>query len=392
MTNEKESLPVPLAALRRTPGDEARRIPALDGLRGVAVVLVIIGHYIHWIALGSLGVAIFYVLSGFLITGLLVAEHDQRGTISLRAFYARRTLRIMPAAYVFLAVAWLVLRGTPDNPPVGAWLASLFYYADYWVAVHVQRANQIGHTWSLAIEEQFYLIWPLLLLSMLKGGVRSFRGVRTFLVVLILLVWVWRLVLTYVLGVHPHYLQFAFDTRADYLAVGCLLALSRGTGPFRTVTESARSYPAFALGTAFALALLTFTLSSTRSYALSYPVEVVLIGLLMTQLMGATTSPLWRWLDHPAARWLGALSYSLYLYHMLARYAAGHLVAGPTRQGLLAVLLALPLAMLSYYGVERPALRWRARRFPAPQAATARTHGNLGPAAANVEPQRQLAR
>src|SRR6476469_156059 len=96
-----------------TPTTSAGRFPALDGLRAIAVALVMVGQAGRWIPIGSLGVAIFFVLSGFLITGLLLQEAEGTGTIRLRRFYARRALRIMPAAFVFLAVAWLVLHGTP---------------------------------------------------------------------------------------------------------------------------------------------------------------------------------------------------------------------------------------------------------------------------------------
>lgn len=341
------------------------RYPALDGLRAVAVALVMVGHYAHRTEIGLLGVAIFYVLSGFLITGLLLAEYDRTGTVRLGAFYARRALRIMPAAYVFFLVAWLVLRKTEANPPTGAWLSSLFYYSDYWSALHFRPSTQITHTWSLAVEERFYLGWPVLLLLWRPKGMLT---VWRWLGLAILMVWSWRLGLS-LIGLPAdrvtHYLQFAFDCRLDYLALGCALATAWHTDLWRAVSNASQAHRWLPIIPVVALASLTLTLGRWRWWALSFPLEGALITAMLVLLMAAR----WRWLDHPVARSLGMLSYSIYLYHMLAWYLAGEVVTHPVLHGVLGALLTLPLAWLSYAFVERPALRWRDRRVPAQRTA-----------------------
>jgi peptidoglycan/LPS O-acetylase OafA/YrhL len=334
------------------------RYPALDGLRAIAVALVMVGHAGHWLPLGSLGVAIFFVLSGFLITGLLLKEVHHSDTIRLGRFYVRRTLRIMPAAFTFLFIAWLILHGGPANPPSGEWLASAFYYNDYYVAVHPRPGTQITHTWSLAVEEQFYLLWPALLLWRHPRGLGT---VRHDLILAILAVWIWRGALTAV--VPPHYMQFAFDTRCDFLALGCLLAASQNTKPFRALANLAKEHRSLPLLPLVGLVALTAAMMSVRArpLAISYPLEGVLIVLLIHHLLAAQ----WLWLDHPAMRKLGALSYSLYLYHLIASYLARQVWQETWRVSVVGSIMALALAWASYEWVEQPILRWRDRKFPA---------------------------
>lgn len=336
----------------------SNRFPALDGLRAIAVSLVLVGHAGHWLPIGSLGVAVFFVLSGFLITGLLLQEVHDSGTIRLGRFYVRRTLRIMPAAFTFLFVAWLILHGGPANPPSGEWVASAFYYNDYYVAVHPRPGTQITHTWSLAVEEQFYLLWPALLLWRHPRGVTT---VRRDLILAILAVWIWRGSLAGV--VRPHYMQFAFDTRCDFLALGCLLAVSRNTRRLRVLAELVHRHRWLPVLPILGLVALTAAMMSipTRPLAISYPLEGVLIALLIHHLLVAR----WCWLDHPIMRRLGALSYSLYLYHLLAYYLAGRVWQDPWCMSAVGTGIALIVAWASYEWIERPILRWRDHRFPA---------------------------
>jgi peptidoglycan/LPS O-acetylase OafA/YrhL len=326
-----------------------------------------VGHYAHRTEVGTLGVAIFYVLSGFLITGLLLAEHQRTGAIRLRAFYARRALRIMPAFYVFLAVAWLILHGTEAMPPRGTWWASAFYLNDYWSALNYRPSTQITHTWSLGVEEKFYLVWPLLLLLRWPKGIGP---VLRLLALAIFGVWLWRALLAAAGVPMPqltHYLQFAFESRIDYLAFGCVLAVAQYTGTWDSLTRYTAARRWLPILPIIALVALILTLGRWRWWVVSYPAEGTLISLMLFMLLAAR----WRWLDHRVSRYLGALSYSIYLYHMLAWYLAGQLVADPMLSRVIGAMLTLALAWLSYTFIERPALRWRDRRVPAQRAAVA---------------------
>jgi peptidoglycan/LPS O-acetylase OafA/YrhL len=339
------------------------RWPAIDGLRAVAVSLVMIGHYAHVTEIGSLGVETFYVISGFLITWLLVSEYEGTGSIRPGTFYLRRSFRIFPAFYVFLFINALVLAGTPAMPRPGFWAAAATYTADYYAATHVEPSGALTHTWSLAVEEQFYLLWPLLLAFLLRKGRRT-AGLAVLGVMVA--VTVWRVGLVRLVGVPSHYLQFAPDARADFLAVGALVALGWGMPSYQAFATRLDQKRWLLLLTVAALVAVAATLGRARAFELSYPVKVVLLGLLLAQLVGPKGRGTWRLLDRPLMRWLGAISYSLYLYHYLIWVVVGWTISDPMVRGVLGAALTLPVAALSYYGVERPFLRLRERIRPAP--------------------------
>src|SRR5262249_53898603 len=148
--------------------------PALDGIRGVAVIAVLAGHS-GWLSGGFLGVDAFFALSGFLITRLLTDEDDATGSIALSLFYARRWPRLLPALLVLVVVCTTILLTTVPTEfgPLALQEASavVFYIAN-WAWVFGLPLGIYGHTWSLGIEEQFYLLWPLGLLALLRAGIR----------------------------------------------------------------------------------------------------------------------------------------------------------------------------------------------------------------------------
>src|SRR3984893_4831509 len=228
------SLPTQLESLL-----DRSHIPALDGLRAVAVFLVIIAHFGFAQVPGAHGVMIFFVLSGFLITWLLLKESERYGKISLAGFYKRRTLRIFPAFYVYwlILITLLVATGKAVLWP-HAWSA-LFYTSNYYSAINGDPNNGLSHTWSLAIEEQFYLLWPFVFL-MLRGNLKR---MTVFLTAVIGAVWIHRAILCFVFHVDQAYIYAAFDTRLDELMVGCLVAvlLKRRSlsGLWRAISASA---------------------------------------------------------------------------------------------------------------------------------------------------------
>src|SRR5580704_558230 len=209
-----------------------RYLPALDGLRAIAAMLVFLFHTGH-LPGGWVGVDIFFVLSGYLITSILLTEHERTGVINLRHFYGRRACRLLPALIIVIGVAVVIavcLRNKVRDIEIDA-VAALFYVLDYRYAlmVNLTHATDLAHLWSLSIEEQFYFLWPLTLIILLKTGTRRMAFRMTL--ILILVVAAWRVFMFATRADPSIRIYFAFDTRVDELLIGCSLALweSRGS-------------------------------------------------------------------------------------------------------------------------------------------------------------------
>ncbi len=196
--------------------------PSLDGMRAVAVTCVVAFHATHWLPGGWAGVDVFFVLSGFLITSLLAQEIEASGSIDLGSFYLRRALRLVPALTVMLlaSLAVAVLLPSRTLEDVRAIGLAGTYLMNWNRAFALFPQAWLGHTWSLAMEEQFYLLWPAILLL-----IRARRPV-TLISALVVLVTVWRLVLV-LSGAPAERTYNGFDTHADGLLIGSALALFR---------------------------------------------------------------------------------------------------------------------------------------------------------------------
>ncbi len=361
---------IALAQPCRTPALEAAvhgsHIRGLDGIRGVSALLVLGSHLLLPRQYGALGVSIFFVLSGFLITLLLVREADATGTVSLKAFYLRRTLRIFPAFYVF----WLVcLAAAPLRGAITPWpeaASAVFYLGDYYAATKYAwyagaGASIMGITWSLGIEEKFYLIWPWMF-RRYAGDPRRLLGL---ILACIGLVWAYRLVMS-PLPLPRAYLQFAFESRLDNILYGCLLAVAVKTGAADKYQWLISRWRAGPLITAAALAASVYVserLGPAYDYRLGMTLQSILITCLLAQAVALSGDPLWRWLEARPMRYSGHLSYSLYLYHATA--AALVFWAWPglrLRYSVpLAILASFAAAALSYHCVERPFLKLKER-------------------------------
>ena len=211
----------------------AKHLPALDGLRAVAVFVVISYHAGLMKGIpGDLGVTLFFVLSGFLITWLLLREFAATGSISIRSFYARRALRIFPAYYVFILFSLAVDTALGHRWSRGLIAVAFTYLVNYYNAFNGHPITSIAHAWSLAVEEQFYLLWPLACLSLLR---RSRASAARAVALVIVATVAWRSVLYLLLHAPASYVYNAFDTRCDSLAIGCLIALSLESHWFRAM-------------------------------------------------------------------------------------------------------------------------------------------------------------
>ncbi len=337
-------------------------IPALDGLRAISVALVIFYHAGIPVS-GPLGVLIFFVISGFLITWLLLKENEKHGTVSLRGFYRRRTFRIFPAFYCFWVVSValrMLSRGSVPWPT--AW-SSFFYYANYYHGI-VRPADQfLIHTWSLAVEEQFYLFWPLVFLLFRKNGTRLAWAT----VGIIAVVCAHRTALC-LSGTPYQYTRYTFDCRADSILWGCLLAVLLRNGYLRPLWSVVCRFSWLALIPATIVAVLANT---GVPDVIVLTVLPPLVAVLIAQLVLQSEGQMWSWLDSGVARYFGKISYPLYLYHGIGLGIATRLPVHPAVQLLLTVGIAVGIASLSYYVIERPLLKYKAPARRALVGATA---------------------
>jgi peptidoglycan/LPS O-acetylase OafA/YrhL len=344
----------------------AARFASLDGLRAVSILLVVVSHlYASPVAysltrhldrwdIGNLGVRVFFVISGFLITSLLLDEKAKTGHISLRGFYIRRFFRIAPVYYLYLlVVALLVPFGFANASPQDL-TAAFLYLSNYW-----SPHWSVGHTWSLAVEEQFYLLWPCALVFL--GNRRSRNCALAFLLVVPIL-------RTTELVLHWDKANRTFEAVADALATGCLLALCReqlwSIDIYRRVLQSRWFW---------VLPVVLFVVLA-RSPKLIWNAAVGLavlnigIAMVLDRYMRIPDGPVGRFLNARPIVWIGTLSYSIYLWHILFILNEGmpHQWVFP-----LNVVCALLAAIASYYLVERPFLSLRTRLFAAPQRKSA---------------------
>jgi peptidoglycan/LPS O-acetylase OafA/YrhL len=333
-------------------------IPALDGLRAIAVFLVIFYHFgFSWVP-GGRGVTAFFVLSGFLITWLLVNEDEKTNSVSLSGFYVRRVLRIFPAFYCYWALLIALLLFKHQVIPWPHGLSSLFYLSNYYIALNGDPQNGFSHTWSLAIEEQFYLLWPLAFWFWR----RNLPRLTVHLVGIVGAVWLYRALLVFLLKVDQAYIYAAFETRLDHLMVGCLLAVLLKRGVLRSFWKAVCSSVYLPLLTVALLAGSIFLgeLSFDRYRdVVGFAVEPVLFAVLVVQLIRFCSAQPWKWIEWPVLRYLGRISYSLYLYQQITLYPVRRVLAAQPvfLQLAVAIILTVIVASASYYLIEQPFLR-----------------------------------
>lgn len=352
----------------------ALRIASLDGARAVSIGLVILSHlrllrhlpllwrldeqnffaYGPYIDLGNLGVRVFFVISGFLITHLLLEEERRTGSISLRRFYLRRVLRIIPAYWAYLAVIAILI---PSGIASAHWseLASAFVYITDYRIPH----GALTHTWSLSVEEQFYLLWPAVLV--LLGGARGYRACLVVLIAAPLL----RTLSD--LGIVATSSKFSFDASCDALAVGCILALFRERLWRFTAYRRLVSSPAVFLAALASLPLMSELVPFSVRDLIGIPLLNIGVAMALDRCMRNPVSLSGKFLNLPLLVWLGTLSYSLYLWQQFWAFGSFRL---PLPLRLSGMLLC---ACGSYYLIERPllGLRARLRRVPVAQSTAA---------------------
>jgi peptidoglycan/LPS O-acetylase OafA/YrhL len=364
--------PIRATSPRRGPGSsDARRpahLPQLDGLRTVAVTLVLVYHVartqeMSFLPGGFVGVDVFFVLSGLLITSLLLREHRTTGRLDLRRFYVRRLWRLYPALVLVSAVVAVVFTFFPSvfgleaASPVEA-LVALAYGMSWWSGLELPGGPYLlGLTWSLSVEEHFYLLWPLALLLLRRGG-----GVRPVVAVAVLAnaypAVLWHL------GADPDRLYYMADARFAQMLTGCALAAALFAQP-----DLGRLRPAVSgrAATLSARAIAVVALTGSRYEAWYWSGGMQLIGVGAAVVIGhlvvhrdSRMSALLRWGPLPT---LGVWSYGIYLWHLPLIRLAQPVFGETTLVAVAGALAAVPVAAASFRFVEQPLQRRRTLRL-----------------------------
>jgi peptidoglycan/LPS O-acetylase OafA/YrhL len=353
-----------------------RYVPALDGMRAGAVLMVILAHFgLERFIPGGFGVTAFFWISGFLITGQLVAELDRSGRVDFTRFYIRRFLRLMPAAFVYITIAGIAFTLAGGTLTLVGWLAAFFYGANYYDIFIEYRSlpsgafNPLGHLWSLAVEEHYYIFWPLLLAMLHRR-----RAALKVLVGLCVAVVLWRLFLFQacyigqepgpaggICGQFVAYRNYkGTDTRLDSIAWGALVAMLAASTWRVQLAQllGSRAVQIVALGAL----LLTFMIRNNEFREVwRYSIQGIALSVLIPAVIG-TQSPLRTLLELPLFVWIGRLSYSLYLWHWgSVTFADWAFPAHDFAWLACAVGVTCLGAGFSYYAIERPMIGLRRR-------------------------------
>lgn len=357
-----------------------RGIPSLDGWRALSIAMVLALHslqgihfrlashtantLIYSLANGAMGVRIFFVISGYLITRLLLREQERTGRISLSGFYTRRVFRILPPLYLYLGVIVALIAA-------GRILLSMRYpaYAAAFLTIYANSPDRdfwvLEHTWSLCVEEQFYLLWPFALVWALKTSdvvtrqKRAMRAAAISIIVIVILRIPWYL--PPFTALHP--LGNAFF-QLDGILFGAFAAVAEGNAAFEHWYTRATQRP-------WVLVVLLFGISSYLENAfpgkyirtVGAPLDGLLIMWLLLWTVRQPSTPFARWLNWRPVAWVGVLSYSLYLWQTIFLHDSNEQIFDiPYHLPILAsIVLVFVAACISFYFVEQPVLRLRDR-------------------------------
>ncbi len=322
-------------------------IPSLDGLRAVSIGLVIFAHSINSDFLGNLGVRVFFVISGYLITFLHLKEFNSTGSVNLKRFYFRRTMRIFAPFYFFLLIVGILGLIGIISLSVRDFITPLTYTSNYLFS----DSWYTGHSWSLAVEEQFYLLYPPLLVTLRK------KKIIAALVFILFLAPILRVV-----GYHLFYesqniaLIYGFHANMDALASGCLLALAAEYKCSREFLSKIAALPQMAV---IAVIFLIFLANTQNEHphlyfgAYATLINIAIALIIYWSITNSQNSRVGRILNTKALSFIGVLSYSLYLWQQVFT-GRDMQIYFPFN-----LLLMFACALVSYYTVERYSLKLR---------------------------------
>ena len=354
------------------------QIASLDGIRAVAVSMVFFAHGgAQAFIPGGLGVTIFFVLSGYLITTLMRREYAGSRDLALRAFYARRVLRLMPPLLVVVALAGLLssLGLIEGGFSWRGLLSVLFYFGNYHVIAQDFGGlpTGLGVVWSLAVEEHYYLLYPPLALLLLRNRPRWMATLVLTGLCAAILAWRYWLVSE---GMPASYLSMATDTRADAILIGCLLAFCGAPATAAgSSTPIARTIPmrdiVAAGGCVLVLAGSLLYRDEYFRQTARYTVQSLAIAPLISLAVRHAARHPFRWLNARPLVYIGTISYTIYLSHQVILYGVLHHAPQLGEAAVMAVTAVLTLALAEAVRrwVEQPVLRWRRRLRATPATA-----------------------
>lgn len=355
--------------------------PALDGLRGVAILAVLAVHTNHlvgWSILkgGNIGVDIFFVLSGFLITSILINEWNYAGTLNLKNFYVRRFLRLVPALLLMVLIVHpasnllFSAEEAADTRSATGW--ALSYLTDFVIAFFPKVGlGALRHTWSLAMEEQFYLLWPPLLIVLLKTGASKKQLV--LLTLSLALLSAFHRAALFQSGASLARTYYGIDARADALLIGCAGGMAVTWGLLGKMSRAIK--PAIAL---VLLLLVVSDYSTPFMHRGGFTVLAFAAVLIVINVVtGEEGTTLRRVLESRLLVWIGRISYGAYLWHYPVFKASKYLTAPAPAKIVFALIVTFGVSALSFYFMESPLLRLK-RRFGPKPIKQANHHADLG--------------
>ena len=360
---------------RQTSSNSLRRLPVLDGIRGIAVIMVVVTHFgsisptnYHYFHPGLLGVDVFFVLSGFLITSILLEEWERTGTISLKNFFVRRFLRLMPAYWMCLLflhfVAPLYLNGYEAQASSSN--RSLFFaliYMTNWQGVGGEYLGVFSHLWSLAVEEQFYFTWaPFLFLLFVGTKNRRAVLVLTLLLNVVVLNWLELRI------ANPSTNIAATDCRLFSLIIGALAGMVSYWKMYPREFFSSKYSDVLAAASAIAAVVLAsqFSLDSSPTFRV-LPWFALSVAVFTVWCANRNRSVVHRPLTFPPLVWIGQVSYGLYLWHHFFVVFVRDQLWSLSMKLSVGIAASLIVTAASYYLLERPFLRLKDRfKFTSP--------------------------
>lgn len=355
-----------------------RYMPGLDGLRAISVLAVIAYHLnMNWARGGLIGVGIFFVISGYLITDQIINQWERYGRLNLVDFWIRRARRLLPAMIVMLLVVafWLfIIEPARWNSLKGDFISSLLYINNWWLIFHdvsyfesFGPPSPIGHLWSLSIEEQFYILWPLVLLIGLKS-VRQ-RGKLLAWILACAGVSAVAMALIYVPGTDPSRVYYGTDTRMFALLIGAALAVAWPSQKLKDKVTAPSQLKMDILGGVGLLMLMALIYRMNEFDALLYNGGFLFISILTAIVIAVLAHPasrLGRIMGCKPLRWIGVRSYSLYIWHypvIILTSPEGNPDNSSVLYIIIQLIVSFLLAALSYKVVEEPLRRGSLREF-----------------------------